>query len=232
MPKEKYMSSILISGCGISYSEQQKPTWVNVLKLCGVDVIDAGGPAISNESILNSLLFELDKQENISHVICQLTNPGKIDIEMNDERMAMFEGNNVKANRQFIWKGMWPSSVSYYTTQKKDYYKWIYSSKVDLENTLLKMYLLQTLCEQRNIKLLIVQGYTIPWQESSILNKINFDKKFAIRDLYEASDYYKFHDNTDGNSVPCVEFQKYYAWKINEDFLKFELQHKFEKFKW
>ena len=138
---------------------------------------------------------------------------------MNDERMAMFEGNNVKANRQFIWKGMWPSSVSYYTTQKKDYYKWIYSSKVDLENTLLKMYLLQTLCEQRNIKLLIVQGYTIPWQESSILDKINFDKKFAIRDLYEASDYYKFHDNTDGNSVPCVEFQKYYAWKINEDFL-------------
>ena len=53
------MSNILISGCGISYSKQAKPTWVKVLQLCKLPIIDLGGPAVSNEYILNKLTFTI-----------------------------------------------------------------------------------------------------------------------------------------------------------------------------
>ena len=50
------MSKILISGCGLTWSKQERPTWVNVLKLCGVDIDDQAGPAISNQLILNNMI--------------------------------------------------------------------------------------------------------------------------------------------------------------------------------
>ena len=49
------MSKILISGCGISF-QGERPTWVKMLKLLGVDLVDVSGPAISNYLILNQLL--------------------------------------------------------------------------------------------------------------------------------------------------------------------------------
>ena len=49
------MSKILTSGCGLSWSKQDRPTWVNVLKLCGVEIDDQAGPAISNQLILNNI---------------------------------------------------------------------------------------------------------------------------------------------------------------------------------
>ena len=81
------MSNILISGCGISWSGQTKPTWVKVLKLCKLPIIDLGGPAVSNEYILNKLIKHLLQHQNVSHVICQLTSTGKLDVEVNALRL-------------------------------------------------------------------------------------------------------------------------------------------------
>ena len=52
------MSKILISGCGISFSGI-KPTWVKVLKLCGYDITDVSGPAISNQLITNQIIEKI-----------------------------------------------------------------------------------------------------------------------------------------------------------------------------
>ena len=126
------MSNILISGCGISFSKQERPTWINVLKICGLNINDVSGPGISNDTILNALLFELDKDSTITHVICQLTNTGKLDIEMNKDRESMM--NNTDDFRRFTWKGLWPSSVSQNPDEKKSYYTLFHSKKIELEN--------------------------------------------------------------------------------------------------
>ena len=120
------MSNILISGCGISWSGQTKPTWVKVLQLCKVPVLDLGGPAVSNEYILNKLIKHLLQYQNVSHVICQLTTTGKLDVEVNAERL---EGM-VKPDpfRNFVHDGVWPSSVSELHPAKQSYYKWLYSN--------------------------------------------------------------------------------------------------------
>jgi hypothetical protein len=79
------MSKILISGCGISWASQPKPTWVTVLKLCGVDIDDRAGPAISNQLILDSMI-EAVVNNRYDHAVCQLTNMGKLDVEINSEK--------------------------------------------------------------------------------------------------------------------------------------------------
>ena len=77
-----YMSKILTSGCGITFPGE-RPTWVNVLKICGLNVTDLSGPAISNTLILNQLITECNKTR-YDYVICQLTSKKKLDIELND----------------------------------------------------------------------------------------------------------------------------------------------------
>ena len=74
------MSKILTSGCGLSWSKQDRPTWVNVLKLCGVEIDDQAGPAISNQLILNNMI-ECVMKNYYSQAICQLTGIKKLDIE-------------------------------------------------------------------------------------------------------------------------------------------------------
>ncbi len=230
MVKEKFLSNILISGCGISFSKQERPTWINVLKICGLNINDVSGPGISNDTILNALLFELDKDITITHVICQLTNTGKLDIEMNKDREPMM--NNTDDYRRFTWNGLWPSSVSQKPDEKKLYYKLFHNKKIEIENLIIKLYLLQKLCTERNVELYVVQGYSIDWPQNSMLDKINFDKTYDIRSHYERHHSFKHHDNTNNNSVPCKLFQKHLAKKINDDFIKYTLDTRLGKFVW
>ena len=46
----------LISGCGISYGAGELPTWIKVLKFCGLNINDLTGPGITNGLILNLLI--------------------------------------------------------------------------------------------------------------------------------------------------------------------------------
>ena len=229
--KEKYMSNILISGCGISYSKQQKPSWVKVLQLCKVPVIDLGGPAVSNEYILNKLIKHLlEPNEKTSHVICQLTSLGKLDVEVNKERYKELVENDPLRN--FTFDGVWPSSTSKLHPAKQTFYKWLYSERIDAENTLIKMYTLHKLCHDRNIKLLFLQGYDINWPSNAILEYMPIDINFVIENYYKSSDYYQHHDHAKQNTVPCIEFQKHLAFKINKEFLQFDLDAYYNKFKW
>ena len=79
------MSKILVSGCGLTWSKQERPTWVNVLKLCGVNIDDQAGPAISNQLILNNMI-ESVMDNDYKQAICQLTGTKKLDIELTNEQ--------------------------------------------------------------------------------------------------------------------------------------------------
>lgn len=215
------MSNILISGCGISWSGQVKPTWVKVLKLCKLPIIDLGGPAVSNEYILNKLIKHLMNNDEVSHVICQLTSLAKLDVEVDEQRhKEMVEPDPL---RNFIHDGVWPSSVSKLHPAKQSYYKYLYSKNIELDNTLIKMYTLQKMCDDRKIKLLFLQGYPVDWPETNILGNLNMDLNYIIETHYHQSQYYRLHDHENENTVPCTEFQKHLAFNINDNWLQYDL---------
>ena len=147
------MSKILTSGCGITFPGE-RPTWVNVLKICGLNVKDLSGPAISNTLILNQLITECNKNR-YDYVICQLTSKKKLDIELNDHNKKYMDGDPL---RNFSYKGFWPSSVGADNDIKRMYYKYLYSPKLDEDDTILKLMLLQHICKQHQSELFIMQG--------------------------------------------------------------------------
>ena len=65
------MNNILISGCGISYGQVERPTWIKILKICGLKIEDLTGPGITNGLILNLLIDELYQNKRCSAVFKQ-----------------------------------------------------------------------------------------------------------------------------------------------------------------
>ena len=190
------MSKILTSGCGITFPGE-RPTWVNVLKICGLNVKDLSGPAISNTLILNQLITECNKTR-YDYVICQLTSKKKLDIELNDHNKKYMDGDPL---RNFSYKGFWPSSVGADNDIKRMYYKYLYSPKLDEDDTILKLMLLQHICKQHQSELFIMQGYEMHWTNKMIKN-INMDINFVIENDYKQSKFYSTHDFTNSNTVP------------------------------
>ena len=81
----KLNKKFLISGCGLSFGGQERKTWVNIFRAAGVKLTDVGGPAVSNQWILNKAILALyDCQYDA--VIIQLSGIGKLDVEINGER--------------------------------------------------------------------------------------------------------------------------------------------------
>ena len=223
-----FMSKILISGCGMSWSSQERPTWVNVLKLCGVDIEDRAGPAISNQLILNKML-ESVTDNNYSQEICQLTSIKKLDVELiNDERKALVENDTI---RNFTCDGYWPSSVSEEHESKKLYYKYLYSPAIEQSDIVYKWMLLKKHCDEKNIKLHTVLGYTIEWTNQKY-KLIDTNHDYCIWNDYILGEYYALHDHSLGekNTVPNKYFHVYLARKFNNDFLDLPIEEKLEKF--
>ena len=220
-----YMSKILTSGCGITFPGE-RPTWVNVLKICGLNVKDLSGPAISNTLILNQLITECNKNR-YDYVICQLTSKKKLDIELNDHNKKYMDGDPL---RNFSYKGFWPSSVGADNDIKRMYYKYLYSPKLDEDDTILKLMLLQHICKQHQSELFIMQGYEMHWTNKMIKN-INMDLNFVIENDYKQSKFYSTHDFTNNNTVPNKLYQIHLAKYINQKFLQlYGLNEKLEKF--
>ena len=94
------------------------------------------------------------------------------------------------------------------------------------------MYALHRICQDKNIDIVFLQGYDINWPTNNILKHVNLDVDFIIQNYYRSSKYYQQHDHTNENTVPCVDFQKYLAFKINSEFLHFDLSAYYNKFKW
>jgi hypothetical protein len=223
------MSKILISGCGLTWSAQERPAWVNVLKLCGVIIDDQAGPAISNQLILNNMIESVLHNE-YSQAICQLTSTRKLDVEVTDKRKTELVGNDTIRN--FTYKGYWPSSASKEHESKKLYYEYLHSPTLEQSDLVYKWMLLNKLCQEKNIKLHTVLGYRIDWVNKEWRDTIITDHDYTIWDDYTLGEYWKYHDHSlgDKNTVPNKYFMIHLAKKMNHTFLKLDIEQKLEKF--
>ena len=224
MAKQKSVNpKVLISGCGVSYGKNEIPTWVKVLKICGVNIKDLTGPGITNSLILNLLIDELHKN-NYSHVICQLTNQKKLDVELNDKNKALMQQDSL---RNYSFKNYWPSSTSIDHKSKQMYYDYLYSPTIEEKDLIIKLLYLQELCDKKSIKLFIFQGLKIKWKDP-LHKKIKIYKDFIMLEDYKNSVHYTHNTKT---VTPNKFYQIDFAKKINDVFLKQDIEHKLKRFK-
>ena len=207
------MTKLLVSGCGISFSGEH-PTWVKMLRILGVDIDDRTGPAISNVTILNNI-FDGLTNDDVTHVVCQLTSAGKLDVDATDSRSDLWTKDTL---RNFTWQGIWPSSTSRVHQCKQQYYQWLYSPVQEQRDIVHKLHYLKLLCETKDVNLYVIQGYGLTWPE-----KMYFDTHYDIQTSYKHSSVYCLHDHSHSNTVPCRQFQYKLAHKINSEFLKLDI---------
>jgi hypothetical protein len=196
---------LLVSGCGISWSGQERPTWVKLFKLAGADIIDVGGPGVSNQWILNQTFLKLQEDTEIKVAIVQLTAIGKLDVEVDADRI----GELVKPDslRNFVHHGIWPSSASLDHAAKQLWNRWLYSPGLELEDIFCKLILLKSWCQTNGVELTVVQGYALKWETKQVdrLKDIITDIYLSISEEYENSPEYALR--TDDIGVPCLPYQ-------------------------
>ena len=197
---------ILISGCGFSYSGQERKTWVNVLRSVGADLVDVGGPAVSNQWIINKAFTKLLEDPTVNAVVLQLTSIGKLDVEVNDERLGqLVEPDSL---RNFTFQGIWPSSHSQEHLSKQLYNQLLYSPKLETEDLFCKIMLLKHWCETHDIELIILQAYDVLWTDQQLgqLQGVVLNLNDPLFLQYKRSPTYQYHDSTDRNTVPCIQY--------------------------
>ena len=235
-------TKILVSGCGITFSRAALKTWPNILKLAGCDVIDVSGPAVSNQWIINKTFLTLYQSPDIKTVFLQLTNTGKLDVEVDSLRIkelvrpdplrnfVLTDDFQVLSRQQITDSGIWPSSGSTHHKSKDYWKKWLYSPGLEKEDIYCKLILLDQFCTQQNINLHVYQGYKINWltNEHLVLKNIikNIDNDFYTE--YLNSVHYKNHDHT--QTVPCLGYQIELAQILSRE-LPTPVQDKVNKFK-
>jgi len=198
---------ILTSGCGFSWSQQQRKTWINVLKSVGVDIIDVGGPAVSNQWILNNAFLKLLDSKDITSVVLQLTSIGKLDVELDQKRQQ--ELVDTDSMRNFTINNIWPSSHSAEHQSKKLYNQWLLSPALETQDIFCKLMLLQNWCLVNQIELIVLEAYTILWtsEQLSKLKDLVINLQNPLYVQYENSLHYAHHDFQNHNAVPCVPYQ-------------------------
>jgi hypothetical protein len=70
---------ILVSGCGITYSKQKVQTWPNIFRLLGCTIVDVGGPAVSNQWIINKTFLELQDDVDLIQFFQAFPNDENLD---------------------------------------------------------------------------------------------------------------------------------------------------------
>jgi len=237
-------TKILVSGCGITFSNQKLKTWPNILQLAGCTVIDVGGPAVSNQWIINKTFLGLQKYPDIKTAIVQLTALRKLDVEVDQERINFLvkpdplrnfiidNDLQVKSGNQIENAGTWPSSGSTYHESKKHWDKWLFSPALEKEDLYCKLMLLNSYCQQHHIGLQVYQGYDIKWSEQQFLNLQKIIKNITSSwySEYLISSYYQQHDEQNQNSVPCIGYQIELAEIVGKE-LSDNVEKKLKKFK-
>lgn len=207
---------ILTSGCGVSWGGQAKKTWVNILKALGADITDVGGPAVSNQWVLDCAIDQLTRDSSITHAVIQLTALGKLDVEVDQARLIeLVEPDSL---RNFTIQGVWPSSASEEHESKQLWAKWLSSPGLELQSMCGKLVLLDHWCSTHNIKLTVFQGYELPWKQDQLSQLCNIFDTGTVSAVseYQLSDFYQWHDHDNQNTVPCLEFQFALAQKISQ----------------
>lgn len=211
-------SRTIISGCGISWSGQERKTWVRLLKFVGADILDVGGPAVSNQWILNRAAEALMDNLNIARIIIQLTNIGKLDVEIFGDRLE--ELVHKDCLRNFVIDGIWPSSSSIEHASKALWRQWLFSPRLEIQDIQIKTRLLAEVCKHRDIELIVIQGYPIPWDDggTNFMQGILDNPDHAWYEQYKTSDRYSYHDHAAFNSVPELGWQLEQAKKMSQRF--------------
>lgn len=196
---------LLISGCGFSWGRQQRKTWVNVLRASGADITDTGGPAVSNQWIINRAFMSMLEQP-YDHVIIQLTSIGKLDVEILGNRYRDLVATD--SLRSFMVDGIWPSSHSTEHPAKSLYNEFLMSPGLETQELYCKLLMLEDWCRTRNIALTVLQAYEIPWsdqQRAGLAHLVNH-MEMPLYEQYEQSRHYEHHDHKNHNRVPCVDY--------------------------
>lgn len=196
---------LLISGCGFSWSRQKRKTWVNLLRASGADITDVGGPAVSNQWILDRAFLAM-LEDHYDHAVIQITSIGKLDVEMLGDRydkMVVMD-----RLRNFTVDGIWPSSHSTQHPAKLLYKEFLSSPNLETQDLFCRLLLLENWCHSHGTKLTVLQPYHIPWtdQQRQRLAHLIDHMEMPLYEQYEASRHYKKHDHREENMVPCVDF--------------------------
>jgi len=224
---------ILVSGCGLSWGSQERKTWVNILKIGGASIIDAGGPAVSNQWIINQSILQAMSNTDITHIVIQLTSIGKLDVEITPERITELVAPDQLRN--FTFNGIWPSSHSTDHPAKQLWKTWLSSPGLELQDIFCKLVLFSEWCCSQNIKLLVFQGYPLLWTEEQLpkIKTIIADINKVAGSEYQTSSYYAKHDCTNQNTVPCLDYQfeladyvsQHISIKLNQKVLRIKSQY-------
>lgn len=200
---------LLVSGCGITFSGQTQRTWVNVLSAAGADIVDVSAPAVSNQWIINRAFQQLHLDNHIKKAVIQLTACGKLDVEVNPDRIkSLVEPDTV---RNFTVDDVWPSSFSLEHESKQLWKQWLSSPGLEREDIICKLILLQHWCHTHEIQLLVIQGYAMSWnglqhhQLASIIDGLDHN----IMDEYKQSQWYQ-----PDSDVPALGYQIQLAMHI------------------
>ena len=237
-------TKILVSGCGITYSKQEVKTCVNILQLAGCSMVDVGGPAVSNQWIVNKTFLGFQQHPDIKTAIIQLTGLSKLDVEVDQERInelvrpdplrnfVIDSDFQIKSKEQIGILGVWPSSVSDHHESKKQWRKWLFSPVLETEDLYCKLVLLDNYCQYHQIKLHVYQGYNIPWTAQQTFNLQNTIKNIDTcwYSEYFKSSHYQHHNHQNSNSVPCLGYQIELACIVGKSLPKI-VQNKLTKFK-
>jgi hypothetical protein len=197
-------TKLLVSGCGISFSGQEAKTWVNILSLAGASIIDAGGPAVSNQWIINRAFEQLRQNPEIKKVVVQLTSMGKLDVEVDEERICeLVESDPL---RNFTVDNVWPSSASINHESKRLWRKYLFSPGLEQQDMVCKLILLKHWCNTHNIDLTVIQGYNLYWSEDHklLLTDIISQIDTNIIDEYQLTEWYNKNIEID---VPVIPYQ-------------------------
>jgi len=198
----------------MSWSGQERPTWVKLFKLAGANIVDVGGPAVSNQWILNQAILKLQADPEIKTAVIQLTSLGKLDVEVDENRIReLVEPDTL---RNFTHNGVWPSSSSLEHPAKQLWYQWLRSPGLETQDLFCKLLLLKDWCTNRGVELTVLQGYQITWTDTqkNQLKNIVTDIDSNIGDSYVNSSEY--HLRTDELGVPCLPYQIKIAQYIAE----------------
>ena len=199
----------MISGCGISWSGQSRQTWVKILGLAGADIEDLGGPAVSNQWIIDQVALAVMNRNDVERVILQLTSLGKLDVDIDSERLQ--ELVLPDSIRNFTYQGIWPSSGSVEHESKRLWHKWLYSARLEIRELAVKLRLLCHYCQSMGIEITVIQAYAIPWIEQghNAVEALIDSPTRCLYQQYVASERYQYHDHVGGNTVPEL------GWQIN-----------------
>ena len=197
-------TKLLVSGCGITYGNQEVKTWVNILKSIGVDIVDVAGPAVSNQWILNQAILQLHKDPTIKKAVIQLTSLGKLDVTVDEERFDTLVAPDSKRN--FILGNIWPSSCSIEHESKALWRKWLSSPELEQQDIKVKLLLLADYCDTHNVDCVIVQGYNLHWSVNDLkkLTTIISDIESNIINDYQNSQWYNPEDTQE---IPVLGYQ-------------------------